>query len=516
MIWKVDPITFNINYVSNSEERMLGYPKSEFLKMNIRDILQGETLNRITMKGNQMIKEGATAETYHRFKCSAICKNGGMKDLESVVSVITDSFGLKEFLGVTRDVTEANRYEQKLKETVSQLETLVETLPAKIFMKDSSNRYVLVNSGFAQSIGLPALKITGSKSEDITMPEDYSIIVNQDEEILKTGISYLNQDILVKNTDGTQTWYSVSQVPYGEDGKIMGIIGFMVDISKQKHYEKVLEEALNRTKIQKNELENSTRGIHDSMNYAKRIQDALLAPSFEVINNYIPNSFLYYKPKDIVGGDFVYACTTADGLVCAVADCTGHGTPGALMSVMAISLLNDIFGMTIWKHTPADVLEELRRRVISTFSNSMVERESFDICMIFKEFNSDKIMYSGANLPLYICRDNNLIKLDEVRCPIGAHPKQENFVNSEFRIKKGDMLYLASDGYGDQFGHIENRRYYQSDFAQLLARISSHNLREQLQDLEDVYLDWKGDRKQTDDITIFGIRVSEINEENAI
>ena len=516
MIWKVDCITLNINYVSNSEERMLGYPKSEFMKMNLRDILPGEDLNRIIMKGNQMVQDGVPSEVYHRFKCPVYCKNGEVKDLESVVSVITDSFGLKEFLGVTRDVTEANRYEMKLKETVWQLEKLIETLPAKIFMKDKNNRYILVNSGFANCIGLPPEKIMGYKSEEISVPKDYSIIVNQDSEILETGICYLNQDIFLENYDGTRNWYSVSQVPYGEEGKIMGIIGFMVDISKQKHYEKVLEEALNRTNIQKYELENSSRGVQESMKYAKRIQDALLTPSNEIIQNYIPNSFIYSKAKDIVGGDFVYAAATADGLVCAVADCTGHGTPGALMSVMAISLLNDIFGMTIWKHTPADVLEELRRRVISTFSNSMVERESFDICMIFKEFNSDKIIYSGANLPLYICRNNELIKLEAVRCPIGAHPRQSAFINYEFKIQKGDMLYLASDGYGDQFGHIENRRFYQSDFAQLLTRISSKDLKSQKQILDEVHEDWKGDRKQTDDITIFGIKVSEINEENAI
>ena len=409
MIWKVDPITLNINYVSNSEERMFGYPKSEFLKMNLRDILPGDALNRIVMKGNQMIQESVPSEVYHRFKCPIYCKNGEVKEFESVVSVITDNFGLKEFLGVTRDITEANRYEAKLKETVWQMEKLIETLPAKIFMKDKNNRYILVNSGFAHCIGLPPEKIKGYKSDEITVPKDFSIIVNQDSEILETGISYLNQDIFLENFDGTKNWYSVSQVPYGEEGKIMGIIGFMVDISKQKHYEKVLEEALNRTNIQKYELENSSRGMQESMKYAKRIQDTLLAPSNEIIHNYIPNSFIYDKPKDIVGGDFIYAAATADGIVCAVADCTGHGTPGALMSVMAISLLNDIFGMTIWKHTPADVLEELRRRVISTFSNSMVERESFDICMIFKEFNSDKIIYAGANLPLYICRNNELI-----------------------------------------------------------------------------------------------------------
>lgn len=516
MIWKVDPITLNINYASNSEERMFGYPKSEFLKMNLRDILPGDALNRIVMKGNQMIQESVPSEVYHRFKCPIYCKNGEVKEFESVVSVITDNFGLKEFLGVTRDITEANRYEAKLKETVWQMEKLIETLPAKIFMKDKNNRYILVNSGFAHCIGLPPEKIKGYKSDEITVPKDFSIIVNQDSEILETGISYLNQDIFLENFDGTKNWYSVSQVPYGEEGKIMGIIGFMVDISKQKHYEKVLEEALNRTNIQKYELENSSRGMQESMKYAKRIQDTLLAPSNEIIHNYIPNSFIYDKPKDIVGGDFIYAAATADGIVCAVADCTGHGTPGALMSVMAISLLNDIFGMTIWKHTPADVLEELRRRVISTFSNSMVERESFDICMIFKEFNSDKIIYAGANLPLYICRENQLIKLEAVRCPIGAHPRQTAFVNYEFKIQKGDMLYLASDGYSDQFGHIENRRYYQSDFAQLLARISSKDLKTQKQILDEVHEDWKGDRKQTDDITIFGIKVSEINEENAI
>ena len=516
MIWKIDPNTFNINYINNSVERMLGYSKSEFLKMNLRDILQGESLNRITMKASELIRQGSFAEPYHRFKATAFCKNGDLREVESVVSVITDSFGLKEFLGVTRDVTESNRYEQRLKETLWQMEKLIETLPAKIFMKDRFNRYVLVNSLFAESIGLPIERIKGYKSEQIPMPEDFSIIINQDEDILKTGISYLNQDILIKSRDGINSWYSVSQVPYGDEGKIMGIIGFMVDISKQKHYEKVLEETLKRTNLQKNELMASTRSTQESMMYAKRIQDALLKSSNEVLRKYVPNSFVFYRPKDIVGGDFVYACATADGLVCAVVDCTGHGTPGALMSVMAISLLNDIFGITIWKHTPADVLEELRRRVIGVFSNSVIERDGFDICMIFKEFNSDKIIYSGANLPLYICRDNQLIKLNAVRCPIGYHPSQKNFENQEFKIQKGDMLYLSSDGYADQFGHLENRRYYQSDFAQLLLRISANGLREQKQDLDDVLQDWKGERRQTDDITVFGIRVSEISQENAI
>ena len=643
MIWKVDAATLDINYVSKAVSQQLGYTQAEFLKMNLRDILSEDSTERILQRAARISKENIETVN-HRFKCLTICKNGEVKELESVVSTVTDSYGHLNFLGVSRDVTEALKSERRLKNTLSQMRTLLETMPAKIFMKDVSNRFILANTMFTNGLGVTLDKITGRRAEEIPLDSQFDLMVKQDWDILKTGVSYINQEIFIRSVNDNGKWYSVSQVPYSDNGKTLGIIGFMVDISSRKLYEQILKDnnnqfenilinfsdayirtdiagrilkvnpalcdfigvsssneivgkkvfdvidtdinwadlahsrrvknyafkmrnrngkniyceasitaytdnagniagfegicrniterklherqlntltqdlmnSLEQAKVQKNVIEANHRGITESLNYAKRIQEALLKSSFETISNYIPNSFILYSPRDVVGGDFIYVCTTSEGLVCAVGDCTGHGIPGALMSVLAISLLNDIFGVTYRTYTPKDVLEELRKRIIATLSNSLILRDGLDICMIFKGFQSDKLVYSGANIPLFICRGGKLITLKPTRCPIGLYPIQNSFENQEFTLSKNDMIYLSSDGYADQFGIAENRKYSQKDFTELLTRISRHDISLQKSDLENTLASWRGTRKQTDDITVFGIRVSEFSENNAI
>ena len=637
MIWKIDANDFSINYVSRSGTSMLGYSHPEFLNMNLKDLLTTDIWTKISNKAKRLVDLNVETTNY-RFKCSAICKNGDIKELESVVSIITDSHGYKEFLGVSRDVTESLKNERRLRDTLSQMQLLLETLPAKIFMKDLYGQYILANSRFADGIGITLDKIVGYTSDEIPIPEDAKVLLSQDEVILKTGMSFINQEVFIKSFNDKGKWYSVSQVPYSDNGKVIGIIGILVDISNLKLYEQILKDtniqfentiknfsdvfvrvdlhgviqmanpaiceflgvdsvdqvlgrkvqdlvdsdvdwvelvtggrvynyafkmrnllgknmfcetsiivfndkygvaagyeavarditerklheqqlntltqdlmsSLEQTKIQKNMIESAHRGITESLNYAKRIQDALLKSSLENIRRYMPNSFMLYQPREIVGGDFAYVSQIANGIVCAVGDCTGHGIPGALMSVLAISLLNDIFSDSSDGFTPAEILENLRERIIATLSNSLILRDGLDICMFYKKFDDHKIVYSGANTPLYICRNSQTICLKPTRCPIGLYPVQSRFENIEFDILKDDMLYLSSDGYQDQFGISENRKYSQKDFMDLLAKISPEPVEKQQDELINNLATWRGSRKQTDDITVFGIRMEDI------
>ena len=208
-----------------------------------------------------------------------------------------------------------------------------------------------------------------------------------------------------------------------------------------------------------------SKEVTDSIKYAKRIQSAIL-PSSKTIKEYLPNSFIFYKPKDIVAGDFYWLESKNDTVLFAVADCTGHGVPGAMVSVICNNGLNRSvreYGLI----NPSDILNKTREIVISEFEKSDEDvRDGMDIalCSIKYKVESKKsqttaiLQYAGANNPLWIVRDHELIDIRPDKQPIGKHFKNSSFTPHSIELKKGDTIYIFSDGYADQFGGPKGKK----------------------------------------------------------
>ena len=273
--------------------------------------------------------------------------------------------------------------------------------------------------------------------------------------------------------------------------------------------EKKVEERTVTISKQNVELEKKNQKITDSIDYAKRIQDAVFVSEQEM-NKFPFEWFLLFKPKDIVSGDFYWSYQRGTKIWIAAADCTGHGVPGAFMSLIGYNLLNHaVKEMGLFK--PSDILNELRRMVQETFSgDGGAVKDGLAIAMVCIDTKDHMIEYAGSYNALYLIRNAKLDEYKADRIPIGhsEHSSEEGlFTNHKIEIQKGDSLYLFSDGYPDQPGGPAKKKFFYGPFKEMLTNVHSMPMKDQKKKLDDTIAEWMSDREQVDDITIFGIRI---------
>ena len=259
---------------------------------------------------------------------------------------------------------------------------------------------------------------------------------------------------------------------------------------------------------QKNQLQKTNEQITDSIDYAKRIQEAVFVP-LESIADAFPKSFVFFKPKAIVSGDFYWMHKTNTKLLFAAADCTGHGVPGAFMSIIGYNLLNTIIkeqGLT----SPAEILTELNKQIILTLNQSEHNtkvKDGMDVALCCYDVLTGKLDYAGANNPLYLVRNNQLSEVKADRFSLGKSPLHEEliFTNNTITVEKGDSIYIFTDGFVDQKGGPNNKKFFYPPFRQLLESNSTLPFDRQRDILDKTIEDWKAGKEQIDDILVMGI-----------
>ncbi|MES2762335.1 MAG: tetratricopeptide repeat protein [Bacteroidota bacterium] len=271
-------------------------------------------------------------------------------------------------------------------------------------------------------------------------------------------------------------------------------------ISQQKH----------EVELQKHIVDEKQKEIVDSINYAQRIQYALLANK-KLLDDNLPEYFLYFQPKDVVSGDFYWAQKLSNGTFAVVtADSTGHGVPGAIMSILNIACLNEsIKADKLTK--PADILNATRVKVINHLmhdGSTEGGKDGMDCSLISFDFKHLKLVYAAANNPVWIVRDNKLIALPADKMPIGKHDKDAvPFKQTEVELQKGDVVYAFTDGYADQFGGIKGKKFKYKQLEELLLSIYTKPMLVQHDFLRQSFNDWKGNLEQVDDVCVIGVRV---------
>jgi PAS domain S-box-containing protein len=285
---------------------------------------------------------------------------------------------------------------------------------------------------------------------------------------------------------------------------------------KGKDYINVYAEDITEVKMAEKEsreraslVEKHNLNITDSINYAKRIQDAII-PGEDYIRKYFNDAFFFYEPKDIVSGDFVWLHESDAGkeYLVALADCTGHGVPGAMMSIIGHSLLNDIVqgeGIT----DPALILEELNKEVIKTLrqKNGSENSDGMDVSIIKINVPDRLITFSGAYQEIYWMNGKlNVFKGD--RMPVGGqhHNFNRRYSNRSFHVAKGDCIFLASDGFADQFGGPENKKFLKKRLMDLLKKNHKYSMQAQSFIYKKAFMEWKGNAEQVDDVSMLGIK----------
>lgn len=276
----------------------------------------------------------------------------------------------------------------------------------------------------------------------------------------------------------------------------------------KERLEGIVKERTAEVVKQKEEIEQKSKHITDSINYASRIQQALLPPE-EIIREYLPDHFILFKPRDIVSGDFYWLKRIGHYTVYAAADCTGHGVPGAMMSMLGISFLNEIVNKAHF-NKPSEILEELRKKIKDSLRQTGKDNESkdgMDIAVCTIDHQDLYLEYAGAYNPVYIVRKGELHEIKATRNPIGIYLREMAFENHEFKLEKGDLIYAFSDGYVDQFGGNDNSKFKAKNFKTILMEIWDKPLQEQREILEQRLLQWQGHGEQTDDIIVIGVKV---------
>lgn len=276
------------------------------------------------------------------------------------------------------------------------------------------------------------------------------------------------------------------------------------EIQTQAEY---LADANKAISKQKEELEVSHKKIKDSITYASRIQRALL-PSKKNLDEVFPAHFIFYKPRDVVSGDFYYCKKMNQYHILAAADCTGHGVPGAFVSMLGIAFLNEIVRKkTI--NTPAKILDDLREHVKTslkqTGNDSSETKDGMDIALLVINTKNHVLEFAGANNPLFIIRNNELIEMKGTKNPIGIYIKERPFENQQIQLQDNDRIYLFSDGYIDQFGGENGKKLMKKNFKDLLLTIHKETPDKQKEQLDKTMQTWIRNYEQNDDMMIIGV-----------
>ncbi len=358
---------------------------------------------------------------------------------------------------------------------------------------DPVGKILWVNEGYTRMYGHTINDLQGLESINL-LGNNNTIDINSLVSVWYGDKKPITFESLNEKKSGEEIWVQTTLTPVlDEAGKMSKMIAIDSDISQLKKAEK--------------EITTKNLDITASISYAKKIQEAMMLP-MDKLADYFPESFCFYKPKSIVSGDFYWYSEQHERVVIVCADSTGHGVPGAFMSLLGITFLNKIVNEKGFV-SPSIILNRMRNNVITHLhhsNNDSVAGDGMDMSVISVDRKNNTLEYAGAMNPLYIIRDGDLIELKPDRMPVGFFDNEDKpFSSTSIALKTGDHIYMFTDGYYDQFGGDDDSKMKTYRFKTLLKSCYNKKTINQKKIIEDYFYMWKGDRMQIDDILIIGI-----------
>lgn len=392
------------------------------------------------------------------------------------------------------ELEKANFQIKKNAEELERLSIVARETSNVVLILDANGKLEWINHAFEKLNGITKDELIKLKGETIFEISNNPNIRNIVDKAVRERrmVSY---EALNRNIEGRKVWESSNLTPiFKEDGSLHKLVIIDIDITERKLAEEIIQ--------QKN------KDITDSINYAQKIQQALLQQQ-ENFAKYFSDYFIIFKPKDIVSGDFYWATEKNDSLYICAADCTGHGVPGAFMSMLGIAFLNEIT-KTTENIIPSELLNQLREKVIGSLGQSGKIGESkdgMDIALCKINLKTNILQFAGANNSLWILRGKEITELKADRQPVGFYPKPKPFSHYEISLLKGDAVFLFTDGFADQFGGPDKRKFGYSRMKELIIANTDKNLSEIKTALDTSFENWKSTTEQLDDVCMMGIRI---------
>jgi len=365
-----------------------------------------------------------------------------------------------------------------------------------IKIMNSLGRVLWVNEGYTKMHGYTVDDLQNKQNLDL-LGENANIDIQQLVNVWYGDKQPISFESLNKTKKGEEIWVQTTLTPIlAEDGKIDRMIAIDSNITELKKAEK--------------EIRTKNNDITSSISYAKRIQEAMMTP-FSTLTDHFENSFCFYKPKSIVSGDFYWLSYRHDKIIVACADSTGHGVPGAFMSMIGISFLNKIVNEKGFV-SPAIILNRMRMNIINHLhqkGNDAVAGDGMDMSIVTIDKRNNQLEYAGAMNPVIIARKNKLIELKPDRMPVGFFDNEDRpFSSSVVSLEPNDIIYMYTDGYYDQFGGECGSKMKGHRFKAIIKETATKPIKEQQAFIEYEFNKWRGDQPQVDDVLVMGIGIS--------
>jgi PAS domain S-box-containing protein len=479
----------SIRYISPSVETILGYGQKEMIGKSDIDKVHPDhrdIFRDIFRKMKDSPDEKITVQYEYK------AKDGSYMWLESAGTNCMSNPAIHGYILNSRDITERRRAEQEQRMR-SKMQALSENSPDLITrLEDGSISYInpIIEAYTGQAPETFLNKKAKETALDTHVLESWLKIVEQ--------VNNTNAKVATEMDFPSEMGKRVMQVnaipEYDELEKLESVLVVSHDITERKIIEL--------------EIQNKNKKITESINYAKRIQTAIL-PNTKLINRALPDSFILYKPRDVVSGDFPWFMQIKDDIFIAAVDCTGHGVPGALLSLIGYFLLNDIVRSR--KVTePGKILDLLDEGVTTTLrqDEDSTTKDGMDIALCKINLLAGEVEYAGAHRPLYIMKNGVMEEIKGNKFPIGGgiFKNQTNFTNTKVKLSKGDSIYYSSDGFPDQFGGTEGRKFGPKKTREIIERVHALPMKEAMHVFDQEWEGWRGNTKQTDDVLLIGIK----------
>ena len=380
-------------------------------------------------------------------------------------------------------------------------ESILEKLNSLIVVVNKFGKVEYVSPSAKRILGFEPEQLMGEGWWDLTRLDD-----DERADIKALTFRQIQQDSLaealpyerlLKTATGADRWilWNTSK------GPLNTLVGIGHDITDRKKTEQQL--------VQKNkELEQHNKDMVDSIQYASRIQEAIL-PDVQKIKSAFKDAFVLYQPKDVVSGDYYFFYQKQNKIFVAAVDCTGHGVPGALMSIIANGILKEVI-IKKGIEEPSEILYALDEELYLALNkqNNEATNDGMDVALGVFDLEKNTITYSGAFRPMLLLRDNEFIEFEPNRFPIGFYGDAEKtFVSRQLELKEDDTFYFFTDGYCDQFGGELKKKFNRKRFKELLLSANSMEMEEQESFLQYAFLNWRQEEPQVDDVCIIGLRI---------
>ncbi len=424
-------------------------------------------------------------------------KSGEKLFLETTGKNLLHDPAIRGIIFNTQDITERKRAEKE-ERMKSRMQSLSENSPDMIIRINTGGKLVYVNPKVANFVGVPAADLVKNRVGDLNIDERFK--------------DYMLESLKQIRAEEKQIISEV-EVEAGEQILIMEIKA-IPEFNEDRDLESVLFVAHDMTDFKKieQEIKEKNKKISDSINYAQRIQTAIL-PDTKVLQQYFPRSFIFYRPKDVVSGDFPWMFIKDNHFYIAAVDCTGHGVPGALLSFIGYFLMNNIVSANE-NVTAAELLDSLHldvRRTLRQDQEGSNGRDGMDLALVKIDLATNELQFAGAHNPLYYLRDGELAVYKGSRKGIGGKPLakkvEKDFENNVIQYKKGDQFFIFSDGLPDQVGGPKGRKYQAKRIREALEGEPNQTMAHFERHFSNDFYDWMGDCKQVDDVLLIGIEL---------